>query len=342
VLKVKDCLLKPTDMGRNKIKIERIVNERNRQATFTKRKNGLIKKAMELSILCDCEIALIVLQANKLYQYGSGDIGKILLRYADYQELPYQDLTNADYNTKFDEKISRQTRTNSSTQSNHSRKEEGESSRKRERSQTNRDEEGVVPMKLKKKLQKTVETSINNKESVSIKEEQYPPAYRNNTDDYNEYCDDYNEYDDNDNNLMQQQGSITPEQQPPNYHVPVVDPSQEEDWTHPGVYPITERNGNYYSNTFEHQYGLVRQQQLMFMGDYETETRPIHFQKELSDVMPFPMPSDLVQPVFSWISPHLDKAFPKPVHNSSQNLESVRPDSILKKGKNIRPDLIVK
>jgi len=328
-------------MGRNKIKIERIVNERNRQATFTKRKNGLIKKAMELSILCDCEIALIVFQANKLYQYGSGDIGKILLRYADNQELPYQDLTNADYNTKFDEKISRQTRTNSSTQSNHSRKEEQDSSRKRERSQTNRDEEGVVPMKLKKKLQKTVETNhINNKESVTIKEEQYPPAYSNDSTDYNEYCDEYNEYDDNENNLIQQQGSITPEQQAPNYHMPVVDPPSQEDWTHPGVYPITERNGNYYTNPYDHQYGL--RQQFMFMGDYEPETRPIHFQKELSDVMPLSMPSDLVQPVFnSWISPHLDKAFPKPVHNS-QNLESVRPDSMLKKGKNIRPDLIVK
>jgi hypothetical protein len=328
-------------MGRNKIKIERIVNERNRQATLTKRKNGLIKKAMELSILCDCEIALIVFQANKLYQYGSGDIGKILLRYADNQELPYQDLTNSDYNTKFDEKISRQTRTSSNgTQSSQSaRKEEQDTSRKRERSQTNRDEDVVLSGKLKKKLQKTVDTNVNDK-NVTIKEERYPPAYSNNTDDYDEYCE-YTEYDDNENNLMQQQESITPERQAPNYHIPVVEhQSQEEDWTHPGVYPITEKNGNYYSNTFDHQYGLVRQQPFMFMGDYESETRPIQFQKEMSDVMPYPMPSDL-QPVFSWISPHLDKAFPKPVH-SSQNLESVRPDSIHKKGKNIRPDLIVK
>uniref|UniRef100_A0A6B2L8H6 MADS-box domain-containing protein n=1 Tax=Arcella intermedia TaxID=1963864 RepID=A0A6B2L8H6_9EUKA len=90
-------------MGRNKIKIERIANERNRQATFTKRKNGLIKKAMELSILCDCEIALVVFnQTNKLFQYASDDVQKILMRYADFDEAPCQSLTNNDYNVRFD------------------------------------------------------------------------------------------------------------------------------------------------------------------------------------------------------------------------------------------------
>jgi hypothetical protein len=83
-------------MGRNKIKIERLTNERNRQATFTKRKNGLIKKAMELSILCDCEIALMIFGINnKLYQYSSGEMNTTLQRYLDHNDsvLP---LTNAD------------------------------------------------------------------------------------------------------------------------------------------------------------------------------------------------------------------------------------------------------
>jgi len=95
-------------MGRNKIQIIRIENERNRQATFTKRKNGLIKKAMELSILCDCEIALIVFQENKLYQYGSEGINKVMLRFAETKEIPVEDHSNLDYSTKFDEKVIKQ------------------------------------------------------------------------------------------------------------------------------------------------------------------------------------------------------------------------------------------
>jgi hypothetical protein len=48
-------------MGRKKIKIEKIGQAKHRQVTFNKRKVGLMKKAMELSILCDCEIVLLVL-----------------------------------------------------------------------------------------------------------------------------------------------------------------------------------------------------------------------------------------------------------------------------------------
>jgi hypothetical protein len=54
------------DMGRKKIKITKILDERSRAATFAKRKNGLLKKAIELSILCDCEIALVVFNQVRL------------------------------------------------------------------------------------------------------------------------------------------------------------------------------------------------------------------------------------------------------------------------------------
>ncbi|GAB1597921.1 myocyte-specific enhancer factor 2A-like [Argonauta hians] len=74
-------------MGRKKIQITRINDERNRQVTFTKRKFGLMKKAYELSVLCDCEIALIIFTSgNKLYQYASSDMDKVLLKYTEYND----------------------------------------------------------------------------------------------------------------------------------------------------------------------------------------------------------------------------------------------------------------
>ncbi|XLT69184.1 hypothetical protein HN873_025623 [Arachis hypogaea] len=46
-------------MGRVKVPIKKIENITNRQITFSKRKNGLIKKAYELSVLCDVDVVLI-------------------------------------------------------------------------------------------------------------------------------------------------------------------------------------------------------------------------------------------------------------------------------------------
>lgn len=83
-------------MGRKKIQITRIMDERNRQVTFTKRKFGLMKKAYELSVLCDCEIALIIFNStNKLFQYASTDMDKVLLKYTEYNE-PHESRTNSD------------------------------------------------------------------------------------------------------------------------------------------------------------------------------------------------------------------------------------------------------
>ncbi|CAG0883659.1 unnamed protein product [Cyprideis torosa] len=66
------------------------------QVTFNKRKFGVMKKAYELSVLCDCEIALIIFSStNKLYQYASTDMDKVLLKYTEYNE-PHESLTNKD------------------------------------------------------------------------------------------------------------------------------------------------------------------------------------------------------------------------------------------------------
>ncbi|KAI9117396.1 hypothetical protein K1719_011562 [Acacia pycnantha] len=47
-------------MGRVKLKIKKLENISNRQVTFSKRKSGILKKAKELSILCDIDIALLM------------------------------------------------------------------------------------------------------------------------------------------------------------------------------------------------------------------------------------------------------------------------------------------
>ncbi|XP_010523709.1 PREDICTED: agamous-like MADS-box protein AGL6 isoform X2 [Tarenaya hassleriana] len=69
-------------MGRGRVELKRIENKINRQVTFSKRRNGLLKKAYELSVLCDAEIALIIFSTRgKLYEFGSVGIGKTIERY---------------------------------------------------------------------------------------------------------------------------------------------------------------------------------------------------------------------------------------------------------------------
>ncbi|XP_056173351.1 agamous-like MADS-box protein AGL66 isoform X1 [Syzygium oleosum] len=59
-------------MGRVKLEIRRIENITNRQVTFSKRRNGLIKKAYELSVLCDIDIALIMFSPSDRVSHFSG------------------------------------------------------------------------------------------------------------------------------------------------------------------------------------------------------------------------------------------------------------------------------
>ncbi|KAJ7982747.1 AGAMOUS MADS box factor transcription factor [Quillaja saponaria] len=69
-------------MGRGKIEIKRIENTTNRQVTFCKRRNGLLKKAYELSVLCDAEVALIVFSSRgRLYEYSNNNIRSTIDRY---------------------------------------------------------------------------------------------------------------------------------------------------------------------------------------------------------------------------------------------------------------------
>ncbi|CAM8947657.1 hypothetical protein QQ045_017408 [Rhodiola kirilowii] len=70
-------------MGRGRVELKRIENKINRQVTFAKRRNGLLKKAYELSVLCDAELALIIFSnKGKLYEFCStSSMLKMLERY---------------------------------------------------------------------------------------------------------------------------------------------------------------------------------------------------------------------------------------------------------------------
>ncbi|KAF3646371.1 putative peptidyl-prolyl cis-trans isomerase E-like [Capsicum annuum] len=83
-------------MGRGKVELKRIDNKINRQVTFAKRRNGLLKKAYELSVLCDAEIALIIFSSRgKLYEFCSSsrhmlgeDLGELNIK--DLEQLEHQ------------------------------------------------------------------------------------------------------------------------------------------------------------------------------------------------------------------------------------------------------------
>ncbi|KAF3326742.1 MADS-box transcription factor 1 [Carex littledalei] len=70
-------------MGRGRVEMKRIENKINRQVTFAKRRNGLLKKAYELSILCDAEVGLIIFSSRgRLFEFCSNtSMVKTLERY---------------------------------------------------------------------------------------------------------------------------------------------------------------------------------------------------------------------------------------------------------------------
>ncbi|XP_020537267.2 agamous-like MADS-box protein AGL8 homolog [Jatropha curcas] len=83
-------------MGRSKIILKKIENPTYRHITFAKRKSGIIKKAYELSTLCDIEIALIVFSpAGKLFLYeGKKRLEEIIDHYFDLPDNQRQRLHN--------------------------------------------------------------------------------------------------------------------------------------------------------------------------------------------------------------------------------------------------------
>ena len=89
-------------MGRGKIEIKRIENTTNRQVTFCKRRNGLLKKAYELSVLCDAEVALVIFSSRgRLYEYANNSVRATIDRYKKASSDASNPGSVAEANTQF-------------------------------------------------------------------------------------------------------------------------------------------------------------------------------------------------------------------------------------------------
>ncbi|KAA8645955.1 hypothetical protein EYZ11_011193 [Aspergillus tanneri] len=90
-------------MGRRKIEIKAIKDDRNRSVTFLKRKGGLFKKAHELAVLCSVDVAVIIFGHNKkLYEFSSCDMRETLHRY-QYLGPPHEHKGPEDFNGRRDD-----------------------------------------------------------------------------------------------------------------------------------------------------------------------------------------------------------------------------------------------
>ncbi|XVF17975.1 hypothetical protein REPUB_Repub10bG0171600 [Reevesia pubescens] len=84
-------------MGRGKIEIKRIENATNRQVTYSKRRNGLFKKAQELTVLCDAKVSLIMFSSTgKFHEFISPNISTKAF-FDLYQKTSGTDLWNSHY-----------------------------------------------------------------------------------------------------------------------------------------------------------------------------------------------------------------------------------------------------
>nr|BCL01226.1 FLC-like MADS-box protein [Gentiana triflora] len=75
-------------MGRRKVEIKRIEDSNRRQVTFSKRRSGLMKKAKELAVLCDVDVAVVVFSnRGKLYDFSSNNsLNQTIQRHQEYKE----------------------------------------------------------------------------------------------------------------------------------------------------------------------------------------------------------------------------------------------------------------
>jgi hypothetical protein len=99
-------------MGRKKIEMERIEDERTRRVTFKKRRIGLLKKAIQLSKLTDAKIMLKVYnqEDDSLIEYFSHSEEDFIGIHQNSQSIvEYSKFFNKHYNlvARLEEKVTR-------------------------------------------------------------------------------------------------------------------------------------------------------------------------------------------------------------------------------------------
>nr|ABG90940.1 AP3 [Joinvillea ascendens] len=73
-------------MGRGRIEIKRIENATNRQVTYSKRRTGIMKKAKELTVLCDAQVAIIMFSSTGKYHEFCSPSTEIKTIFDRYQQ----------------------------------------------------------------------------------------------------------------------------------------------------------------------------------------------------------------------------------------------------------------
>lgn len=72
-------------MGRVKLKIQRLENLSSRQVTYGKRRAGILKKAQEISVLCDIDIILLMFSPTgkpSIFRGPRSNIDEMIAKYA--------------------------------------------------------------------------------------------------------------------------------------------------------------------------------------------------------------------------------------------------------------------
>ncbi|CAL5209780.1 unnamed protein product [Lathyrus oleraceus] len=94
---------------KKKIDIWKVEKQSNKLVTFSKRRQGLFKKATELCILCDVNMAMIVSSpADKLFSFGRPDTGTVLNNYfsgtTEFEDEKSME-SNYEYNREYEETL---------------------------------------------------------------------------------------------------------------------------------------------------------------------------------------------------------------------------------------------